>query len=165
MQGAKKALIAAQQRSDKLQQNFDRNEKKIASLKAKLNERSGSLLELFGVVRQVAGDTEAILEESLVSTQIHARKKVIGPLAKSDKLPSIERFESLWITLLQEMTESGKVVTYLAPVVGADGSEREQQVTRVGIFNAVSGSSFLRHLPASGKLQVLPRQPAGRVVR
>lgn len=162
LRAARKALNAEQQRSDKLQQTFDRNEQRIASLEAKLNERSGSLLELFGVVRQVAGDTVAILEESLVSTQIHGRKTVIEQLAKSDRLPSIDRLESLWITLLQEMAESGKVVTYLAPVIGAEGSEREQHVTRVGIFNAVSGGSFLRHLPASGKLQTLPRQPAGR---
>lgn len=162
LQAAKQALVAEQQRSDKLQHTFDSNEERIAALQAKLNERSGSLLELFGVVRQVAGDAKAIVEDSLVSTQIHGRKPLLEQLTKSDRLPSIDRLETLWFTLLQEMSESGKVVSYKARVIDTDGSEREQQVTRVGIFNAVSGGTFLRQLPASGKLQALPRQPAGR---
>lgn len=159
---ARAALEAEQQRSDDLQQAFDRNEEKIAALESRLQQRSGSLLELFGVVRQVAGDAEAIFEDSLVSSQIRGRKALVGQLAKSDRLPSIERLEELWFSLQQEMTESGKVVSYPARVIGADGSEREQQVTRVGVFNAVSEGRFLRHLPENGKLQTLPRQPARR---
>ncbi len=162
LKAVREALEAEQKQSDALQQAFDRNEEKIASLEAKLHARSGSLLELFGVVRQVAGDTKAIFENSLVSTQIQGRTAIVGQLAKSERLPSIERLEALWFALQQEMTESGKVVSYTARVISADGSERDQQVTRVGVFNTVSKGSFLRHLPESGKLQVLPRQPAQR---
>lgn len=162
LKAARQALEAEQQHSDALQQAFDRNEERVGVLEAKLRARSGSLHELFGVVRQVAGDAEATFEDSLVSTQIQGRKGLVGQLAKSERLPSIDRLEALWFALQQEMTESGRVVSYSARVIGADGSEREQQVTRVGVFNAVSQGSFLRHLNASGKLQALPRQPAQR---
>ncbi len=77
-------------------------------------------------------------------------------------MPSTQQLEALWFVLQQDMTESGRVVRYPAPVVGTDGRETEQQVTRVGAFNAVSSGRFLRHLPDSGKLQELPRQPAAR---
>jgi biopolymer transport protein ExbB len=162
LKAVKQALAAEQQRSEELQRTFEKKEEKIASLEAKLQERSGSLLELFGVVRQVAGDAEAIIEDSLVSTQIVGRSEAVDQLARSDRLPSIDQLEALWFALQQEMTESGKVVSYPTQVIGADGSEREQQVIRVGVFNAVSRGRFLRHLPKSRKLQELPRQPAGR---
>ena len=155
-------LAAEQRRSEELQRSFERKADKIALLEAKLQERSGSLLELFGVVRQVAGDTEAILQDSLVSTQIADRGEAVQRLTASDRLPSIDELEALWFALQQEMTESGKVVSYPARVISADGSEREQRVIRVGVFNAVSGGRFLVQSPESGKLQELPRQPAGR---
>ena len=156
------ALVAEHKRSAALQRAFDKNADRIASLEAKLEQRSGALLELFGVVRQVAGDTLAVLDDSLVSTQIRDRSDAVEPLAKSDRLPSIDQLEALWFALQQEMTESGKVVSYPTRVIGVDGSEREQQVTRVGVFNAVSGGKFLQHVSQSSKLQELPRQPAVR---
>ena len=67
-------------------------------------------------------------------------------------LPSIESLEKLWYALQQEMTESGKVVRYPATVITADGEEAEQQVIRVGAFNAISGGKYLRWLPEVGKL-------------
>ena len=160
--GVREALAAEQKRSEELQRAFEKNEDKITSLEAKLRERSGSLLELFGVVRQVAGDAEAILADSLVSTQIVGRGEAVERLASSDSLPSIDQLEALWFALQQEMTESGKVVNYPTQVIGVDGSEREQRVIRVGVFNAVSRGRFLRQAANSSKLQELPRQPARR---
>ena len=156
------ALEAEQRRSAELQQTFDQNEQTIASLEAQLQARSGALLELFGVYRQVAGDTAALFKDSLISTQIPGRLQQVEQLATHDSMPSTQQLEALWFVLQQEMTESGRVVSYRAPVIGTDGSETEQQVTRVGVFNAVSSGRFLRHLANSGKLQELPRQPAAR---
>jgi biopolymer transport protein ExbB len=73
--------------------------------------------------------------------------------------------EALWFALQQEMTESGKVVNYRAPVIAADGGEHEQRVVRLGVFNATSGGRFLRYLPEIGRFQELPRQPARRYQR
>jgi biopolymer transport protein ExbB len=47
-------------------------------------------------------------------------------------------------------------------VVGPDGQLRERMVTRVGVFNAVSEGRFLSHLPETGALQELSRQPSHR---
>jgi len=162
LQSLQEAFEAEQRRSAELQQTFDKNEQKIASLQTQLQARSGALLELFGVYRQVAGDTAALFKDSLISTQIPGRVQQVEQLAAHDSMPSIQQLEDLWFVLQQEMTESGRVVSYPAPVIGADGNEREQQVTRVGVFNAVSSGRFLRYLPDNGTLQELPRQPAAR---
>jgi biopolymer transport protein ExbB len=64
--------------------------------------------------------------------------------------------------MLQEMTESGKVVRFRRNVVAPDGSEHEQEVVRVGVFDLVSGGRFLRYLSETGQVMTLPRQPARR---
>ena len=103
------ALAAERERSGKLQRAFEKNADKVASLEEKLQPRSGALLEMFGVVRQVAGDALAVVDDSLVSTQIRGRSDAVEQLAKSDRLPSIEQLEALWFALQQEMTEERQV--------------------------------------------------------
>jgi biopolymer transport protein ExbB len=165
LEEARAALAAEQTRSDTLQQTFDENEKRIIELEQRLHERSGSLNELSGIYRQVWGDTRAILENSLISTQLPGRMKNLDGLALQQGLPSINQLTELWFALQQEMTAAGKVVSYPAQVVAADGGEQQQNITRVGSFNVVSAGRFLRYQPATGKLEELPRQPSARYRR
>ena len=158
----KDALKAEEKRSEELHLRLDANEKRIAELKDTLSKGSGRLLELFGVTREVAGDASAMFRESLISTQNSERIETVAALARSKSLPAIEELEELWFALLEEMTESGKVVAYRANVVGVDGIVREKRVTRVGTFTAVSGGQFLRHIPQTGQFIELSRQPPVR---
>jgi biopolymer transport protein ExbB len=159
------ALLAEQTRSSTLQQAFDGNEKRITELEQRLHERSGSLNELSGIYRQVWGDTRAILENSIISTQLPGRMENLDGLALQQGLPSISQLTELWFALQQEMTAAGKVVSYPAQVIAADGSTQQQRITRVGSFNAVSNGKFLRYLPETGKLEALPKQPPARYRR
>ena len=158
-------LQKEQARSEALQQSFDSNEQRLAELEQRLRERAGSLTELSGIFRQVWGDTQATLKNSLISTQLPGRMAALEAKDARQELPSIKQMEELWFALQQEMTESGKVISYQADVVGADGDTGRRQVTRIGPFNAVSGDSFLRFLPETGELEVLARQPAKRYRR
>jgi biopolymer transport protein ExbB len=151
-----------ERRSEQLESSFNENELRIISLEEQLRNRLGNLGELFGVVRQVAGDTRGILDGSLASAQFPGRAELMAELAESKVLPSIGELEGLWFTLLQEMVESGKVVRFDTTVVLPDGEQVQREVVRVGVFNAVSGGKFLQYLPGTGKLTELPRQPAGR---
>jgi len=47
-------------------------------------------------------------------------------------------------------------------VVATDGTEQDQTVLRVGVFNVASDGKFLRFLPETGQLIELPRQPEKR---
>ncbi len=159
---AKAKLAAEKARGERLKQQFDENEKKLAEAEETLERRQGNLGELFGVVRQVAGDVAGILDASLVSSQYPGRSAKIVGMASEKKLPSIPELEELWYQMQHEMTESGKVVRYTDDVVAVDGTESKQEVVRVGVFNSVSNGKFLRYLPETGQLIVLPRQPARR---
>jgi biopolymer transport protein ExbB len=162
LRNAKAKLAAEKQRGEELKTAFDDNEKKLAESEETLERRQGNLGELFGVVRQVAGDTAGILDNSLVSAQYKGRTAELIRLSNEKKLPSIPELEELWYRLQEEMTESGKVVKYAGPVISVDGTEEQRQITRVGVFNVVSGGKFLRFLPETGQLVELPRQPEAR---
>jgi biopolymer transport protein ExbB len=165
LEHVKGLLQREQQRSERLQQAFEQNEARLAELNAKLQERSGILLELFGHAKQAAGDAQAILRDSLIATQYQNNKGLVAKLAGQKTVPSITDLEALWFALQQEMTESGKVVSYQAPVIGQDGLPRDRRVTRVGVFNAVSEGHYLRYLPETGTLREMPRQPGREHLR
>ncbi len=157
---AKKA--AAEAKSKELEQIFEEKEKLLPDLQESLRTRLGTLGELFGVVRQAAGDTAGFVRVSLISTQIKGRDEFLDRLAESTELPSVEDLEKLWFVLQQEMTESGRVTRYDAKVVAASGTEGEGEVIRIGVFNAISNGEYLRLDEDTGKLVELARQPAPR---
>ena len=156
---ARDELNRTRAKSDRLKAIFESNEDELAELTELLHQRTGTLGEVFGVVRQSAGDLKAVLSDSLVSAQYGERLAPVESLANSKALPTVHQLETLWYTLLQEMTESGKVVNFNADVIGADGISRRQAVTRVGTFTAVSDGSYLNFLAETGQLITLSRQP------
>ncbi len=162
LEKARAGKASAEARSAELEAKFEENEKLIPELEETLRARMGTLGELFGVVRQVAGDTRGVVESSLVSAQIPNRGEFLGKLGQSRELPSIEDLETLWYTLQQQMTETGKVVRFTAPVVTVGGGEVEREVIRVGPFVAFSNGQYLQYVSETAKLSELGRQPAGR---
>ncbi len=159
---ARATLAKEQKRSDALEKQFDRNEAEVPRLEETLRIRLGTMGELFGVIRQVAGETRTYLDNSLVSAQLPGRGDKLIPLTSSKSLPSIKELESLWYLMQQEMIESGKVVRFKTRIVTVDGDQDDVEVIRVGTFNAIARDHFLNWLPDSGKLVELQRQPARR---
>lgn len=156
---AEAELVRTQAESDRLKSLFESNEEKLAELTEILHQRTGTLGEVFGVVRQSAGDLKAVISDSLVSAQHTGRVPPVENLANSRALPTVSELETLWYTLQQEMTESGKVVTFNADVIGVDGVSRQRPVTRIGTFTAVSDGKYLNYLAETGQLITLSRQP------
>lgn len=152
-------------RGDRLKTQFDENEAQLEELNESLRIRIGDMGELFGVVRQVAGDTKGIVENSLISAQLPGRSSVATRLAQATGLPSIDDLRELQALLLEEMIESGKIVRFETEVEDAAGFSRQSEVVRVGVFNAISGNGYLTFNETDGSLRELPRPPAGRFVR
>jgi biopolymer transport protein ExbB len=155
---------AAEARAKALSVTFDANEQKLAELQEVMTARVGSLGELFGVVRQVAGDGSSIMYNSLISAQYPKRDEFFAGLGKAKKLPSIEELERLWFEIQREMTESGQVTRFKTTITEADGTPTEAEVVRIGGFIAMSDGRYLNYLPSVGTLNVLSRQPSGNLV-
>jgi biopolymer transport protein ExbB len=161
---AKRVRDAAEARSKQLSATFDANETKLTELEDTMTQRLGTLGELFGVVRQVAGDGASVLYNSLISAQFPKRDEFFTGLGKSKALPSLAELERLWFEIQREMTESGQVVRFQTTIVGADGTPTTAEVVRIGGFLAISNGEYLNYLPSVGTLGVLSRQPPGNLV-
>jgi len=162
---AKATRSAEENRSIQLEQTFAENDLKIEALQIQLNERLGSLKELFGHLTSTAGDTRAIINQSIVTAQYPDRgaflDDLISKMSSDTRLPRLDEIERLWAELSREMVESGKVVKFPATVVTAGGEQAEQEVVRVGVFNLLSDGSYLDYSAKTGIISELPRQPAG----
>jgi biopolymer transport protein ExbB len=99
LQQAQAELAQQEQRSDDLTAAFNANEQEITELQDNLEVQVGNFGELFGVVRQVAGDTVGVVNSSLVSAQYPDRGAVATELAGIKGLPSIEDLDKLRILL------------------------------------------------------------------
>jgi biopolymer transport protein ExbB len=156
----------ADARTKQLDSTYAVNEKKIRELNDLLKVNQGNLGELFGVTRQVAGDSLSELSSSLVSSQLitkpgeESRTDFLRRTSASAKLPNIKDLERMWYELLGEMKAGAEVVRYNAPVIPAKGGEAvDTEVVRVGRFMAYGDNKYLVYLPSKGKLSVLERQP------
>jgi len=163
LQQARDQLAYEEQRTAQLNQTFNDFERGLAEQQGFLSEKSGSLGELFGTVRQVANDSRGVLESSMTTVQNPKRVDFLAKLSDSKQQPTIEELRKLWLTLQEEMTESGKVEQFNAPVISVTGVVEDRQVTRIGVFTAFSEGKFLRYLSENGNLVELARQPVERL--
>lgn len=166
LSNAKNTRVQEERKSERLETVFEENERKLGDLQKQLDDRLGSLKELFGVIQQVAGDARATFQQSIISAQFPNRgdslTQLIEKVSGGSRLPSIEEIENLWYQIQREMTQSGKVVTFSSEVILPDGAREERDVVRVGTFNLVSDGKYLQYLSESGDVAELIRQPAGR---
>jgi biopolymer transport protein ExbB len=161
---AKRTLAAEEKRSSNLEKTFEENETVITERQRTLKERLGTLTELFGHLTSTAGDLRSNFQSSLVSIQFPQREQfiddLISKMSGAEELPSIEEIERVWFELQREMTESGRVVKFRTTVTSAGGEKSEQDVVRVGTFNAVNTEGeYLQYIAENGTLAVLSRQP------
>ncbi|WP_438957420.1 MotA/TolQ/ExbB proton channel family protein [Porticoccus sp.] len=160
---AKAELAAEERRSETLEKTFAENEIKVAALREQLQTRLGSLREMFGHLTAAAGDTRTTLNNSLVSAQYPDRTDflddMIERMSGNTRLPSLDDIEQLWYEINREMIEGGRVVSFPATVVTAEGERVQQQVVRVGLFNLLSNGAYLHYPSGTGMITELPRQP------
>jgi len=159
---ARAALNEQKAEAERLKAQFDRQEAELAEQEKLLAQRVGHLGELFGVVRQSAGDIAGQWQDSLLNAQYPERLQQLRSLAESRALPSAEDLDGFWMTLLEDLAASGRVERLELPVVGADGHRSEMPVLRVGSFSAFTDDAFLRYDADAGELLVPARQPAGQ---
>ncbi len=157
-------LAAENRRSTTLNRRFDQNEVDLGDLEERLQIRIGNFGELFGVVRDVAGNTMGHIYTSLISAQYPDRMKRLEDIGAAEELPSLEDLRNLQLALLEEMAQSGQIVRFNAEITDPSGRKEQGEVIRVGAFVLVHDGQFLTRDERTGALQVLPRQPAGRFV-
>ncbi len=160
---AEQDLAKEEARSRQLEQTYEQRELEVAAKREQLQERLGSLKEMFGHLTATAGDLRANLSSSLVSAQFPGRAAFLDGLIEkmnsATQLPTIEEIERLWYEQQRETIEGGRVVKFSATVIKPDGEQAVQDVVRIGNFNLVSEGRYLEFLPSGEKIAELTRQP------
>lgn len=158
-------LKAEQNRGDRLQKQFSDNEVTLNEKAAELDQATGTLGEMFGVVRQASSEAYGRISTSIVSAQYPGRDAFLAEMSEESKgLPNISELEDLWFALQKEMTESGQVVRFKTQVVNLNGGTSEQDVVRVGSFNLIGQEGYLAYDAENKVVQPLGRQPDSHFV-
>ncbi|HGF5003269.1 TPA: MotA/TolQ/ExbB proton channel family protein [Vibrio parahaemolyticus] len=163
LQQAREELAAQQALGDQLKATFDENDKQLTELTETLRVRSGTLGEMFGVVRQYAGEFKGLFAASQNAVQFPERDALLTKLAESKELPSTQELEAFWHTILQQVVVSGDTSTTRATVVYGEGKEAVRDVTLVGEFNAIADGKYVIYVPQTGKFEELSRQPSKNI--
>ena len=84
----KKKLNAEEDRSERLTKEYENNDKKLSELEEQLTLKLGSFGELFGIVRQTAGESKGQFSLSLTNIEYPERIDFLGDLAERKKFRS-----------------------------------------------------------------------------
>ena len=154
-------LKAAEDLSTRLIDQFDKNEKTLSELEEKLTLKLGNLGEMFGVVKQVSGQTRGEFKNSITNIDNPDRDQFLKNLAESKKLPDLSDISSLWVELVKEIRNAESIKVFITNVVSADGTNNELEILRIGTFSITHEGMFLKHLVDTNQVEFLPSQPAG----
>ena len=157
----KSDLEAAEDLSQRLISEFDENEKILSELEEKLTLKLGNLGEMFGVVKQVSGQTRGEFKNSITNIDNPNRDLFLKNLAESKKLPDLADISGLWVELLKEIRNAETIKTFKTEVLSADGDNSELEVLRIGTFSITQDGNFLKHLIDTNQVEFLPSQPSG----
>ena len=162
---AKRELKAEQDRGDRLAKQFADNEVTLSEKAIELDQATGTLGEMFGVVRQASSEAYGRISTSIVSAEFPGRDVFLARMSEESKgLPNIKELEDLWFALQTEMTESGRISKFTTNVISLDGGSAEQEVVRVGTFNLIGEQGYLVYDDANDQVVPLGRQPDSHMV-
>lgn len=144
----KNALIAErkklQKESDELSSVFSNNEQSLATLEQQLHLETGSLGELFGVVRQTAKDLNTELKNSVTGSIDANNTQVINDIVEAKSLPSMTQLTGLWQTMTQQVQASSELALMPVTVINGAGHRSEINAYRLGNMALVGDEGFLR---------------------
>ncbi|MEQ9737366.1 MAG: MotA/TolQ/ExbB proton channel family protein, partial [Algiphilus sp.] len=153
---------AARARAERVREEFEDGQARINALKEKLNEASADLGRAYTAARSTAGDLRAAARTSPVTAQYPERLEKLSAIADNPQLPTLTQLEQLWFLLVEDMTATGQVARFEAPITTVLGNRRQAELMRVGAFSAFSEDGYVL-LPEGGTVaQLLPSQPGGR---
>jgi len=150
---------ALQAANDKLAAQFSTNEDELARLEESLRLETGSLGEVFGVVRQNAKELESELKYSVTAAGDQTYTQAVEEIVAATKLPSMPQLTGLWKALEEQIKASGEFVQTQIQLVDGDGKQRSESVARVGSFGLIGEQGYLNWNGAKQTATAYQKQP------
>ncbi len=161
-------LAALQAESDRLSEQFGKNEQQLAEKEQTLHLASGSLGELFGVVRQVAKELQVEMKQSVASIGKAAQMTLVNNIVAAKTLPSAGQLEGLWQVLADQIKTSSQVEDIPVSYVSGDGAYTDITARRLGSLGLLGEQGYLKwdsHIQATADyLRQPPQAPTSSTV-
>lgn len=133
-----------QSRIEGLSDQFSHNEQILAQTENKLHLETGSLGEIFGVVRQVAKEFQINQRGAITLINEAENFTQIESITAAKTLPSTPQLYALWHSFDRQL-EIGSTINELnVPYVLPDGIVTSEKVLRIGSFGLVADSGYLK---------------------
>lgn len=163
LKAEKAALVtkrnALQAEADKLSAQFSKNENSLARLEEKLRLETGSLGEIFGVVRQNAKEIRAELENSVTGVDRQQYASVIDDIVAAKSLPSMKQLIGLWHAMDEQIHASGEISTHDIAFIDGEGRTQTTSATRIGALGLVTEQGYVNWNNARKDAIAYQKQP------
>ncbi|EIF2258931.1 MotA/TolQ/ExbB proton channel family protein [Vibrio cholerae] len=148
LQAAKAELLAERNRlqkeADQLSSQFSDNENTLARLEETLRLETGSLGEMFGVVRQNAKELQSELDQSVTGVEPRAHQQSIDDVVAAQTLPSMAQLRGLWQAMSEEIRASGQVQTTEIQWLNGQGETQTVPALRLGSLGLISEQGYVK---------------------
>lgn len=141
-----------QRENNPLKQQTESNLKLIESLEAQIKQRKSEIGDFESVLNQMSRDFADVIKQSPTSMQVPDRSAKLTELADPQNGLTLDRIESLWLTLQEEMTLAGQLSQFNAPIIAQNGNVSEQSIQQFGSFSSYQQGAFLRYVPETREL-------------
>ena len=147
-----------------LKASFETQKELLKKYNATLEKKSENLKDVFLITKQEARDFKSLLSTSMTSTQFKQRGAFLDAISLSHDNPTIDTIRVFWKKYLQEIIESGKIVSYKTNLINSQGLHAKSRVTRIGLFSAFDDKQYLRYDDSLQEFVHLIRQPKSSTI-
>ncbi|PTQ04423.1 MotA/TolQ/ExbB proton channel family protein [Vibrio sp. ZF 223] len=129
--------------TDVLTQTFSDNENKLARLEEKLRLETGSLGELFGVVRQNAKELGAELSSTVNSVDRAEHTATVDQIIDAKSLPSMPQLSGLWMSMVEQIQASSELSKSQIAFINGEGNTQTVDAYRLGSIGLVTDQGYV----------------------
>ncbi|MFI3276011.1 MotA/TolQ/ExbB proton channel family protein [Vibrio sp.] len=134
---------SVQNATDVLTQTFSDNEYKLARLEEKLRLETGSLGELFGVVRQNAKELGAELSSTVNSVDRAEHTATVDQIIDAKSLPSMPQLSGLWMSMVEQIQASSELSKSQIAFINGEGNTNTVDAYRLGSIGLVTEQGYV----------------------
>lgn len=148
-----------QTQNDKLAETFGKNEDALARLEEQLRLETGSLGEVFGVVRQNAKELQTELNQSVTGVDAQSYNAQIEQIIAATSLPSMPQLTALWKALDEQVQAGGTISFSQVNFVDGEGKTNQVDVARLGAIGLVGNNGYLAWNGQKAEAKAYLKQP------
>lgn len=134
---------SVQNATDVLTKTFSDNENKLARLEEKLRLETGSLGELFGVVRQNAKELGAELSSTVNSVDRAEHTATVEQIIDAKSLPSMPQLSGLWMSMVEQIQASSELSKSEIAFINGEGNTQHVDAYRLGSIGLVTDQGYV----------------------